>query len=201
MPSSNWDFFIWPLGLCHSGPSPAFLLHWTMASCSVCLQLWKSIFYPHKASSMMGWITAGLFPLQAASLCPLPPPYLRSFHVSYRFIVRTGWRTPVTCTRTVVFTVLFWYLITRTSIKESYFTFPAVHEKIFMVFMFGSLSYMLATIKVFKLVKPNMSDSERNSYLIKKCLFATSIVSTVGLCVFFLKHRLLCHDMGKSVLL
>jgi hypothetical protein len=66
-----------------------------------------------------------------------------------------------------------------------------------MVFMFGSLSYMLATIKVFKLVKPNMSDAERNSYIIKKCLFATSIVSTVGLCVFFLKHRLLCHDMGK----
>jgi hypothetical protein len=79
-------------------------------------------------------------------------------------------------------------------------SFSAVHEKIFMVFMFGSLSYMLATIKVFKLVKPNMSDAERNSYLIKKGLFATSIVSTVGLCVFFLKHRLLCHDMGKYVL-
>ncbi|GFG28970.1 hypothetical protein Cfor_02301 [Coptotermes formosanus] len=67
-----------------------------------------------------------------------------------------------------------------------------------MVFMFGSLSYMLATIKVFKLVKPNMSDAERNSYFIKKCLFATSIVSTIGLCVFFLKHRLLCHDMAFS---
>jgi len=63
--------------------------------------------------------------------------------------------------------------------------------------MFGSLSHMLATIKVFKLVKPNMNDAERNSYLIKKCLFATSIVSTIGLCIFFLKHRLLCHDMGE----
>ncbi|XP_021938242.1 post-GPI attachment to proteins factor 2-like [Zootermopsis nevadensis] len=84
--------------------------------------------------------------------------------------------------------------VTYISNRENY----PVHEKIFMVFMFGSLSYMLATIKVFKLVKPNMSDSERNSYLIKKCLFATSIVSTVGLCVFFLKHRLLCHDMAFS---
>ena len=80
---------------------------------------------------------------------------------------------------------------------KNVFCIAAVHEKIFMVFMFGSLSHMLATIKVFKLVKPNMSDAERNSYLIKKFLFATSIVSTVGLCIFFLKHRLLCHDMGK----
>ncbi|XP_023705134.1 post-GPI attachment to proteins factor 2-like [Cryptotermes secundus] len=84
--------------------------------------------------------------------------------------------------------------VTYISNRENY----PVHEKIFMVFMFGSLSYMLATIKVFRLVKPNMSDTERNSYLIKKGLFATSIVSTVGLCIFFLKHRLLCHDMAFS---
>lgn len=84
--------------------------------------------------------------------------------------------------------------VTYISNRENY----PVHEKIFMVFMFGSLSYMLATIKVFKLVKPNMSDAEWNSYFIKKCLFATSIVSTIGLCVFFLKHRLLCHDMAFS---
>ncbi|PSN54652.1 hypothetical protein C0J52_01080 [Blattella germanica] len=84
--------------------------------------------------------------------------------------------------------------VTYISNRENY----PVHEKIFIVFMFGSLSYMLATIKVFKLVKPNMNEAEKNSYLIKKLLFATSIISTVGLCVFFLKHRLLCHDMAFS---
>lgn len=63
--------------------------------------------------------------------------------------------------------------------------------------MFGSLSYMLATLKVFKLVRTNMNDSERLSYLIKKILFIISIASTVGLIIFFLKHRFLCHDLGK----
>lgn len=74
----------------------------------------------------------------------------------------------------------------------------AVHEKIFIVFMLCSLSHMLVTLKVSQLVHPTMSDSERTSYLIKKVLFVTSMLSTVGLLVFFAKHRLLCHDMGKK---
>lgn len=31
----------------------------------------------------------------------------------------------------------------------------------------------------------------------KKILLITSLIATVGLVGFFLKHRLLCHDMGK----
>lgn len=78
-----------------------------------------------------------------------------------------------------------------------FFYFSAVHEKIFITFMVSSLCYMLTTIKVFNMLHPVMSDTEQYSYNIKKYLFATSIVSTVGLFVFFLKHRFLCHDMGK----
>lgn len=73
----------------------------------------------------------------------------------------------------------------------------AVHEKIFIVFMLCSLSHMLATLKVYRLAHPNMADAEKASYLVKKCLFVISILSTVGLLIFFAKHRLLCHEMGK----
>lgn len=81
--------------------------------------------------------------------------------------------------------------VTYISNRENY----PVHEKIFIIFMIGSLSYMLATIKVFKMLRPNMTRTEKQSYVIKKCLFVTSMCSTVGLLIFFLKHRLLCHDM------
>ncbi|XP_049938509.1 post-GPI attachment to proteins factor 2-like [Schistocerca serialis cubense] len=84
--------------------------------------------------------------------------------------------------------------VTYVSNRENY---PA-HEKIFITFMIGSLSYMLVTLKVFKMVKPTMTESERRSYFMKKVLFGTSICSTAGLLVFFLKHRLLCHEMAFS---
>lgn len=84
--------------------------------------------------------------------------------------------------------------VTYVSNRENY----PVHEKIFITFMVSSLCYMLTTIKVFNMLHPVMSDTEQYSYNIKKYLFATSIVSTVGLFVFFLKHRFLCHDMAFS---
>ncbi|KAK7874484.1 hypothetical protein R5R35_001569 [Gryllus longicercus] len=84
--------------------------------------------------------------------------------------------------------------VTYISNRENY----PIHEKIFILFMFGSLSYMLATIKVFKLLRPNMTETEKTSYLFKKCLFILSICCTVGLLIFFLKHRLLCHEMAFS---
>ena len=73
----------------------------------------------------------------------------------------------------------------------------ALHEKIFIGFMISSLVYMLALVRLIRAVRPDMTPKEFNSFRIKKALFVVSIVSTVGLIVFFLKHRLLCHDMGK----
>uniref|UniRef100_A0A1B6D455 CWH43-like N-terminal domain-containing protein n=1 Tax=Clastoptera arizonana TaxID=38151 RepID=A0A1B6D455_9HEMI len=84
--------------------------------------------------------------------------------------------------------------VTYISNRENY----PVHEKVFIMFMLCSLSHMLTTLKVFKLVHPVMSDTELYSYLTKKFLFVTSLVSTVGLLLFFAKHRLLCHDMAFS---
>lgn len=75
--------------------------------------------------------------------------------------------------------------------------FAAVHEKIFIVFMLCSLSHMLVTLKVNRLVYPIMTGDKQLSHLIKKVLFVTSMLSTVGLMLFFAEHRLLCHDMGQ----
>ncbi|KAF4526386.1 hypothetical protein B566_EDAN012676 [Ephemera danica] len=66
------------------------------------------------------------------------------------------------------------------------------------LFMFCSLSHMLATIMTFSILRPQFSEDEERSYNIKRFLFATSIASTLGLMIFFLKHRLLCHDMAFS---
>lgn len=84
--------------------------------------------------------------------------------------------------------------VTYISNRENY----PVHEKIFIVFMLCSLSHMLATLKVYRLAHPNMADTEKASYLVKKCLFIISILSTIGLLIFFAKHRLLCHEMAFS---
>lgn len=61
---------------------------------------------------------------------------------------------------------------------------------------------MLACIKGIKLVAQTNNDvEEANRCLrVKKLLFITSLVSTVGLVGFFLKHRYLCHDMGKTLI-
>ncbi|KAL1130037.1 hypothetical protein AAG570_012980 [Ranatra chinensis] len=84
--------------------------------------------------------------------------------------------------------------VTYISNRENY----PVHEKIFIVFMLCSLTYMLLTLQVFKEVHRDMTVSQAKSYLVKKILFITSIISTIGLLVFFAKHRLFCHKMAFS---
>ncbi|XP_043505782.1 post-GPI attachment to proteins factor 2-like [Polistes fuscatus] len=79
--------------------------------------------------------------------------------------------------------------VTYISNRENY----PVHEKIFIVFMISSLTYMLTTVRLGRLVTPNAQ-----SLQYKQALFVTSMISTVGLIIFFLKHRLLCHDLAFS---
>ncbi|XP_043266782.1 post-GPI attachment to proteins factor 2-like [Venturia canescens] len=79
--------------------------------------------------------------------------------------------------------------VTYISNRENY----SVHEKIFIIFMVSSLTYMLTAVKLGRLMTPNAP-----SLQYKQALFATSMASTIGLIIFFLKHRLLCHDLAFS---
>lgn len=103
------------------------------------------------------------------------------------------------------------YVSNRENYRKSWITlimylltclFLAVHEKIFIIFMFSSLTHMLSSIKSLEYIKrTNRSNLEvTNRLFIKQVLFATSLLSTAGLVIFFLKHRLLCHDMGKLLI-
>lgn len=86
--------------------------------------------------------------------------------------------------------------VTYVSNKENY----PLHEKVFILFMVASLSYMLATLKLLKVLQPNgpQTPEEETSLRYKKAFFALSIASTIGLILFFLKHRFLCHDLAFS---
>jgi len=59
---------------------------------------------------------------------------------------------------------------------------------------------MMVTMKLIRVVQPNgpTNEQDRRSLLYKKMFFALSIASTIGLIVFFLKHRFLCHDLAFS---
>lgn len=59
--------------------------------------------------------------------------------------------------------------------------------------MISSLTYMLTAVRLGRLITPNAQ-----SLQYKQALFMTSLISTIGLIIFFLKHRLLCHDLGKK---
>lgn len=77
----------------------------------------------------------------------------------------------------------------------------ALHEKIFITFMVCSLCHMLATIKLQRYLNADgvpPSGLPTTSLLWKKRLFALSIASTIGLLIFFVKHRFYCHDMAFS---
>uniref|UniRef100_A0A8W7PR03 CWH43-like N-terminal domain-containing protein n=1 Tax=Anopheles coluzzii TaxID=1518534 RepID=A0A8W7PR03_ANOCL len=84
--------------------------------------------------------------------------------------------------------------VTYISNKENY----PLHEKVFIIFMTTSLSYMLATLKLLKILQPDgpQTPNEESSLRYKQAFFALSIASTVGLILFFLKHRFLCQDLG-----
>lgn len=79
--------------------------------------------------------------------------------------------------------------VTYISNRENY----AMHEKIFIVFMISSLTYMLTAVRLGRLITPNAQ-----SLQYKQVLFVMSLISTLGLVIFFLKHRLLCHDLAFS---
>lgn len=73
----------------------------------------------------------------------------------------------------------------------------AIHEKIFIVFMVSSQVHMLIVLKVLKMADfGREQQSEQRSYLFKRRLFLLSLLCTCGLLVFFVKHRVYCHDMG-----
>ncbi|KAK9497712.1 hypothetical protein O3M35_004383 [Rhynocoris fuscipes] len=73
-----------------------------------------------------------------------------------------------------------------------------IHEKIFIIFMVSSLFYMLISLIVFRRTHPNMNPYQYLSYLIKFTLFISSLIFTAGLIIFFMKHRLYCHDLAFS---
>ncbi|XP_019696342.1 post-GPI attachment to proteins factor 2-like isoform X1 [Harpegnathos saltator] len=79
--------------------------------------------------------------------------------------------------------------VTYVSNRENY----SVHEKIFIVFMISSLMYMLTAVRLGRLITP-----KAQSLQYKQALLVMSLVSTIGLIIFFLKHRLLCHDLAFS---
>jgi hypothetical protein len=66
--------------------------------------------------------------------------------------------------------------------------------------MASSLMHMLACIKGIRWVAETNNDikSVQKGLLIKQSLLIISLASTIGLVGFFLKHRLLCHDMAFS---
>lgn len=73
----------------------------------------------------------------------------------------------------------------------------AIHEKIFIVFMVSSQVHMLIVLKLLKMADfGREQQSEQRSYFFKRCLFFLSLLCTCGLLVFFVKHRVYCHDMG-----
>lgn len=62
---------------------------------------------------------------------------------------------------------------------------------------------MLACIKGIKAVAQTRDDMRhvRKGLQIKQMLLNISLISTIGLVGFFLEHRLLCHKMGKHIIL
>ncbi|XP_055682310.1 post-GPI attachment to proteins factor 2-like [Lutzomyia longipalpis] len=87
--------------------------------------------------------------------------------------------------------------VTYVSNRENY----PIHEKVFITFMICSLCHMLATIRLNEStakISPAARESAAFSLYCKKILFFLSIASTIGLVLFFLKHRFLCHDMAFS---
>ncbi|XP_055371290.1 post-GPI attachment to proteins factor 2-like [Condylostylus longicornis] len=86
--------------------------------------------------------------------------------------------------------------VTYVSNRENY----PIHEKIFITFMVCSLCHMLATIKLYEILHPKekITETQEKSLKWKKIIFAVSILSTIGLFLFFLKHRLFCHELAFS---
>lgn len=92
-----------------------------------------------------------------------------------------------------------WLVMTR-----FFHPLTAIHEKIFIVFMVSSQAHMLIVLKLLKMAQfgaQHQRPVERRSYFFKRLLFLLSLLFTFGLCIFFVKHRVYCHDMGTCVLI
>ena len=76
----------------------------------------------------------------------------------------------------------------------------AVHEKSFITFMVSSQIHMLVVLRLLKMAqfdKKQDVNNHQRSYIFKRRCFIFSLLCTFGLCVFFIKHRAYCHDMGN----
>ncbi|XP_012547142.2 post-GPI attachment to proteins factor 2-like isoform X1 [Bombyx mandarina] len=80
--------------------------------------------------------------------------------------------------------------VTYVSNRENYF----VHEKIFIVFMIVALLHMLCRGRVGAIGADSVTPVRTNN--IVWTLFYVAVASTVGLVVFFLRHRLLCRPLA-----
>ncbi|KAI8440471.1 hypothetical protein MSG28_001758 [Choristoneura fumiferana] len=80
--------------------------------------------------------------------------------------------------------------VTYVSNRENYF----VHEKIFIVFMVAALFHMLCRARVGCIASDAVEPVRTNKLV--WILFYVSIAATVGLVVFFLRHRLLCRPLA-----
>lgn len=84
--------------------------------------------------------------------------------------------------------------------------FLAVHEKIFITFMVCSLLHMLASLHLAGYIYPKCPvtgestapDHVRQSVTYKRVLFWMSIACTIGMVVFFARHRWYCYNMAFS---
>ncbi|XP_065215907.1 post-GPI attachment to proteins factor 2-like [Planococcus citri] len=82
--------------------------------------------------------------------------------------------------------------VTYISNRENY----PIHEKLFIVFMVCSLMFMLTMSLSYKMMHPTMTKVQNISYKVKLSLLITSLLSTVTLILFFMKHRFYCHDLA-----
>lgn len=64
--------------------------------------------------------------------------------------------------------------------------------------MVSSQVHMLVVLTLLSMAKFGREQSEQRSYFLKRFLFFLSLFCTCGLCIFFVKHRVYCHDMGNS---
>ncbi|XP_075972190.1 post-GPI attachment to proteins factor 2-like [Anticarsia gemmatalis] len=80
--------------------------------------------------------------------------------------------------------------VTYISNRENYF----IHEKIFIVFMVAALCHMLCRARV-GCIASDVVEPVRTNKLVWT-LFYVAIAATVGLIIFFLRHRLLCRPLA-----
>ena len=84
------------------------------------------------------------------------------------------------------------------SFDNLYIFFAAIHEKIFITFMISSQVHMLIVLRLLKMANFGRDGAQQRSFLLKNWLFYLSLFCTFGLCIFFVKHRVYCHDLGTN---